>query len=276
MRTGGSHIRAILAILVPAIFAASFLMMPAFSSPDEARAERVRRGGMIIAFDGGITPNALPRKGTRPVTARLSGRVRAADGGPLPQLRRLSIEINRHARFFSRGLPACRIEQVSDGFADEALRNCRSSLIGNGRFGVQLAFPDQGMTYARGKVYAFHSRVNGRQAVLMHVVTVTPAAVAITVPLIMRAQKRGTYGLRLVSPPLPQLIGRYIYTTDFNFRLGRRFRAAGGNRSYLSAGCPAPSGFPGAVFNLARATYEFTDGRRIRQTLARNCTVSRG
>ena len=231
---------------------------------------------MIIAFDGGISPNALPRKGARPISARLSGSVRAIDGGPLPQLRRLEIEINRHARFFSRGLPVCRVGQVTDAFADVALRNCRRSLVGSGRFGVQLAFPDQGRTYAKGRVYAFHSRIGRRQAVLLHVVTITPAAVAITVPLTMRPQRRGEYGLRLSSPPLPELIGRYIYTTDFDFRLGRQFSVSGIRRSYISAGCPAPVGFPGAMFNLARATYEFTSGRRIKQTLTRNCTVAGG
>lgn len=276
MRNGGIQRRTILASCVAVLTFASALLLDELSSPDEARAERIRRGGMIIAFDGRITPNVLPRKGVRPITARLAGHVRAIDGGPLPQLRRLTIEINRHARFASRGLPICRIEDVSDAFAEEALRNCRDSLIGDGHFGVRLAFPDQGMTYARGKVYAFHSRVGRRRAVLMHVVTTAPAAVAMTVPLKMVPVRRGTYGLKLISPPLPELIGHYIYTTDFAFRLGRRFSTGGTRRSYLRAGCPAPSGFPGAVFSLARATYEFTDGRRVKQTLARNCKVSGG
>jgi hypothetical protein len=34
-------------------------------------------------------------------------------------------------------------------------------------------------------------------------------------------------------------------------RLDRRFRSGGRTHSYLAADCPAPAGFPGAVFPLA-------------------------
>lgn len=276
MRSRGRYRRVIPAILMPVLIAAATLFVPAFVSPDEAGAERVKRAGMIIAFDGGITPNALPRKGSRPVTARLSGRVRAADGGPLPQLRRLQIEIHRNAILKGGGLPICRPEQVSDALASVALENCGRSLIGRGRFGVQLALPDQLPTYAQGHVFAFNSRVGSRPAILMHIVTASPVAVAITVPMTIIGQRRGDFGMRLSSPSLPQLIGHHIYTTDFAFTLGRTFRTGRRSSSYLSAGCPAPKGFSGGFFNLARATFEFNDGRKVRQTLTRNCKALGG
>ena len=46
-------------------------------------------------------------------------------------------------------------------------------------------------------------------------------------------------------------------------------------RSYLSAGCPAPVGFPGAVFPLARASFGFADGRVLSATMQRSCSVSK-
>lgn len=243
---------------------------------DPAQAERVLRAGMVISFDGDISPNVLPRNRARPVRAHLTGRVRAIDGGPLPQLRRLQIEINRNAVVDTRGLPVCRASQVQDALPAEALRNCRGSLIGGGSFGVQLALPDQGVTYAKGRAYAFNSRVGGRRAILMHIVTVDPLIVAITLPLTMHRQKRGDYGLRLVSPPLTNLINHHIYTTDFSFSLGRTYQTEAGRQSYLSAACRAPRGFDGGIFDLARATYEFSDGRRVRQSLLRNCRVAGG
>lgn len=263
---------------LPVLFVAlvALLLGDALASPERADAEQIRRAGLIISFDGGIAPNTLPRRGTRPISAQLSGRVRAADGGPLPQLDRLQIEIHRKAIFATRGLPVCRLEQISDALASVALQNCRSSLIGSGRFGVQLAFPDQLPTYTQGRVFAFNSRIGPRRAILLHIVTASPVVVAITVPLTMTAQRRGDFGLRMTTPSLPRLIGHHIYTTDFVFSLGRRFRAAGERRSYLNAGCPAPEGFSGGLFNLARATFEFSDGRRIRQTLTRNCRVVGG
>lgn len=276
MRNGGTYIRAIPAMLAPALLYLAVFCLPGLVRPDEAGAERVRRAGMIIAFDGGIAPKALPRRGSRPITARLSGRVRAVDGGPLPQLRRLEIDINRNAIIARRGLPICRLDQVSDALASVALENCRRSLVGRGRFGVLMAFPDQLPTYTQGRVFAFHSRIGGRPAILMHVVTISPVAVAITVPMTISRLSRGSFGARLSSPSLPQLIGHHIYTTDFSFTLGRTFRLGGRQRSYLRAGCPAPPGFAGGFFSLARATFEFRSGRKVRQTLTRNCRAVNG
>lgn len=249
-----------------------------FTGPgsDSAQAERVLRAGMIISFDGGIKPSVLPRHRARPIRAHLAGRVRAADGGPLPRLERLQIEINRNAKLQTRGLPVCLPSQVRNALVDEALRNCAGSLVGGGSFGVQIALPDQDVIRSQGRAFAFHSRVGRRQAVLMHIVTAEPAAVAITMPMIMHRQKRGDFGLRLVSPNLTRLVNHYIFTTDFSFSLGRTYQTAAGRQSYLSAACRAPKGFSGGIFDLARATYVFSDGRRVRQSLVRNCRVAGG
>lgn len=268
---------AVMRVAVTAALVAAFLTLPGgLLVPSPSNAERVLRGGVIIAFDGGITPNVLPRKHPRPITARLSGRVRAADGGPLPHLQRLQIEINRDAVINSRGLPVCPLSKIRDALVAEALRNCGRSRVGSGVFGVTIALPDQKMTRTTGRVLAFHSRIGGRRAVLLHVVTLDPLAVAITVPLTLHPQSRGKYGQRLVSPPLSKVISRYIYTTDFSFSLGRVYATSAGRKGYLSAACKAPPGLNGGSFALARATYEFTDGRKLRQSLIRNCRVARG
>jgi hypothetical protein len=44
-----------------------------------------------------------------------------------------------------------------------------------------------------------------------------------------------------------------------------------GSRSYLTASCPAPAGFPGASFPLVRTTLSFAGRGPISQTLTRSC-----
>jgi hypothetical protein len=254
----------------------SALFFVGLVSPGSAGAERVLRNGVIVSFDGGITPKALPRERPRPITAHLSGRVRAVGGGPLPKLQRLQIDINRNAVINTRGLPACPLRLIENALLEEAMANCGRSRIGGGFFGVRIALPDQKMTQSQGRVLAFHSRIGGRRAVLMHVVTRRPAAVAITIPLIMHRLRGGEYGERLISPPLSKLISRFIYTTDFSFSLGRVFGSGANRRGYLSAACRAPKGLNGGSFALARATYTFRDGRRMQQSLIRNCRVAAG
>jgi hypothetical protein len=56
-------------------------------------------------------------------------------------------------------------------------------------------------------------------------------------------------------------------------RLSRRYSYRGRRHSVLSAGCPAPEGFPGAVFTLARTTFGFAGGTKLVSALTRECRV---
>jgi hypothetical protein len=53
--------------------------------------------------------------------------------------------------------------------------------------------------------------------------------------------------------------------------LQRTFKYKGRIHSYLSAGCPAPAGFPGTTFSFAKASFGFEDGRILSGTLTRTC-----
>jgi hypothetical protein len=56
-------------------------------------------------------------------------------------------------------------------------------------------------------------------------------------------------------------------------RIGRQFEYRGARRSYLSAACAAPPGFPGGTFSFARGTFSFEGGLSMHLTLTRNCQV---
>ncbi len=77
----------------------------------------------------------------------------------------------------------------------------------------------------------------------------------------------------LAPTSLPPTLNRYGYVKHIYLSLHRRFVYRGQRRSYISAACPAPVGFPGAVFPFARASMAFADGRILSSTLTRSCTV---
>jgi hypothetical protein len=56
-------------------------------------------------------------------------------------------------------------------------------------------------------------------------------------------------------------------------RLRRIYTYRGQKHSYASAGCPAPEGFPGAIYRFARASFKFAEGQRVSSTLVRDCNV---
>ena len=60
------------------------------------------------------------------------------------------------------------------------------------------------------------------------------------------------------------------YVTGISLTSAAASRYRGKRHSYLSAGCPAPQGFPGAVFPFARASFGFAGGKPL-TTLTRSC-----
>jgi hypothetical protein len=111
-----------------------------------------------------------------------------------------------------------------------------------------------------------------RPAILAHVYGTEPAPTSYTIPFLISQSPKGQFGSTLRAE-LPSVTSDSGYVTGLSIKLQRTFTYRGRPRSYLSASCPAPAGFPGAVFPLAKATFSFGDGRTLSSTLTRNCRV---
>jgi hypothetical protein len=238
-----------------------------------ARAELAQQGNLRIHFDGQIAPKRLPRHGRAPVTVVLSAQISTTDGTQPPQLRQIVLDINRHGTLLNRGLPRCRRPQLAYATSKAALRACGAALVGHGHVSAKIALPEQAPLPSEGQLLAFNGRKAGRPVIFAHIYGARP--LPITFVLGFEIDRRGgRFGTRLRAA-LPQLASGWGYVSAIRMTLGRRFWAGGRRRSYLSAGCPAPHGFPGALFTLARATYSFDDGRRLSSGLVRSCRVRR-
>jgi hypothetical protein len=88
-------------------------------------------------------------------------------------------------------------------------------------------------------------------------------------PLLI-SKGKGTFST-VLSASLPQATGDWGYVTGLNLKLGRTFSKHGKRHSFLSAGCPAPKGFPGALFPLAKTSFAFEGGKTLTTTLNRSC-----
>ena len=77
-----------------------------------AHGEVAQQGGLRVAFNARFAPRALPRARSAPVRFKLTGSVATANGAPPPQLRRISIAVNRYGSLFTRGLPVCAASQL--------------------------------------------------------------------------------------------------------------------------------------------------------------------
>jgi DNA-binding beta-propeller fold protein YncE len=229
----------------------------------------VQRRGVRVSFDGKLTPHALPRHGMGPVGIVVDAKIAATGGGDPPQLRRISIAINRNGQFSPRGLPVCRLDQIQPSTTEGALAACGSSLVGEGQFSANIKLPQQSPFPSAGKVLAFNGRINGKPAILAHIYGTQPAPTSTVLPFLLR-NGHGTYGTTLEAS-LPQATGSWGYVTGLRMNLRRRFTYRGKSHSYLSAGCPAPAGFRAAAFPLARTSFAFAGNLTLVSVLNQTC-----
>jgi hypothetical protein len=230
----------------------------------------VRQGALQVSFGGSVAPKVLPRSGATPVSVAIRGGVRALAGGPPASLRRIAIEVNRVGVLDRRGLPICAARQLRASSTPDALAACAPALVGEGRVGGVLVLPEQTPTEFTGRVVAFNGRMpDGGPAILAHLYL--PRPVPLSFILAFRVSHgHGTFGTRLVAT-VPEETRRTAHITAFALRLHRIFEVGGVERSYLSAGCPAPAGFTSATFPLLRASYAFVGEQTVSDTLVRTC-----
>jgi Divergent InlB B-repeat domain len=239
---------------------------------DRGEAQIVEKGDLFTRFDGGIFPTALPRSTLAPISVRVDGTIKVLSGAEPPALRQITIELNRAGHLDTQGLPICRLAQVRSSSNEQALAACGEALVGGGDYLAATTFPEQEGFPNRGHILAFNSTDHGHPAILAHIygTNLTPSSRVLVFDI---RHKAGTYGT-VLSGELPPALNRYGYLKRIDLSLHRRFVYRGRPRSYLSAACAAPKGFPGATFPFARSEMAFADGRTLSATLTRSCRVA--
>lgn len=237
-----------------------------------SQAEVVQEGDVIVAFDGGISPHALPRSGTAPVAVTIDSSFRSVDGSdPPPQLKTISIGINRRGRIFDRGLPTCRVRRIQPTTISAARRICGGAIVGSGHVQVLVNLANQPPFLFKGPMLVFNAeRAGGDRRLLAQVYGRKPPSAFVLSFRIVKAS--GEFGT-VIKTSLPQSASKWAYVTHFDMKLRRIYTYRGRQRSYVNAGCAAPEGFPGAVFPFARASFGFDGGELATATLIRDCKV---
>jgi len=239
-----------------------------------ASAELTARGDLFVKFSGGIAPTALPRAARAPISVSIAGTVRTLSGARPPSLRGIAIAINHGGHVDTHGLPVCHRWQIEPSTSRQALAKCGPALVGGGRFVADIAFPEQSAFPTRGRVLAFNAVVDGGRAILAHVYGPRPIPTTRIIVFHVR-QSAGTFGT-VITGTVPVSDIRYSYLKRISLNLHRTYVHHGQRRSYLSAACEAPRGFPGAVFPFAHVSMSFADGRSLSSTLIRSCRVRGG
>jgi hypothetical protein len=247
-------------------------LVVALGAAGASRAEVAQEGKVLVAFDGGISPHALPRTGTAPVTVTIDSSFKSVDGSePPPQLKTISIGINRRGRIFDQGLPTCRVRRIQPTTISAARRICGGAIVGSGHVQVLVNLENQPPFLFKGPMLVFNAkRSGGDRRLLAQVYGLKPPSAFVLSFRIVKAS--GEFGT-VIKTTLPQAASKWAYVTHFDMKLRRVYNYRGQQRSFVNAGCAAPEGFPGAVFPFARARFGFAGGELVETTLIRDCKV---
>ncbi len=253
------------------LLTAAFVVLSAAA----ARAVSNGEGDLVLTFEGGIRPRALPRHAPAPVAVSVSGSIRSTTGDPyrVPQVKRIEVAINRQGRLDDRGLPVCRPGQIRKAREAKAKRVCGGALVGHGRVSVLVRFENQPPTFVQARLLAFNGpRRHGRKLIVAQAYSRKPPASFIFSFAV--ARRGGIFGT-VLSTTVPRSVREWAYLTRFQLTLGRRYAYRGRQRSFVSAACSAPAGFDTALFPFAAAEYTLSDGRSFELEQSSRCRVAR-
>jgi len=215
----------LLALAITALAAAT-------ATGDEALVEV---NGIVLRADGGFQPQTLPKRRFAPIDFQGHIDLSPRRGAPLPALQQALIDFDRDGRLSVAGLPTCAPETIAQQGTQEARRTCRGAIVGTGHIGASIA-PFGAAVQTTAPLTIFNGpRLATGPSVVLHARTVvpTPEVYAILVPI---ERRRGgfRYRARIELPPLAGGLGAL---THLDVDIGRRYRAGGRSRSYVSARC---------------------------------------
>jgi hypothetical protein len=236
-----------------------------------ASAELTQEGDLRASFDGGITPKRLPRDSYAPVGVRVAGGVRALHSARLPQLRKITVAINRAGKLYDKGLPTCKLSRIQPATESVARRICGSSIVGSGKVTLLVRLAGQKDYLSTNRLLAFNGPRQGKKKLILAQVYSAnpPGAIVLTFTV---QKHKGLYGT-VISTELPHYAESWAYLTFFEMSLERTYRYRGKTRSYISAACAAPKGFTQALFPFAKASYGFAGGQTLKTSITRGCHV---
>jgi hypothetical protein len=229
--------------------------------------QTVRAGNLIVTVEGGFRPHKLPSDTPAPIVLKAKSTIRTADGTHPPAAKTLSLEFDKHAAINTRGLPTCSVGRLLNTLTDQAQSICGKSLVGTGRAGAEILFPEQPPFFASGRMLIFNGRPKGgRKVLIFHVYARVPAPTTfVTTAVISKAS--GIYGTR-TEIKIPTIVAGQGSLTFAELEIGKSWTFRGRRQHLLLATCPTGR-------FITRGDLSFHDGSRMKGKVIRSCSPIR-
>jgi hypothetical protein len=199
------------------------------------RGALVEVNNLILRADGSFQPRALPKSTFEPIEFKGHASIASKDGSRPVPLRQVIVDFDRDGRLSVGGLPTCPPDRIADASTKEARSLCADAIVGRGRIEAVISL-STGLVNAGSPLTLFNGpALDGRPTVILHARTTVPGTqtYAIQVPI---QRRRGEFRYR-ATLDVPLIAAGLGSLTFIEAEVGRRYRAGGKDRSYVSARC---------------------------------------
>lgn len=249
---------------IAALLTATVALVAVVVSGAWASGETVRAGNLIVSIDGGITPTKLPKSTQAPITLKVKGSIKTADGTHVPALKTLALQFDKNGAIYTKGLPTCTTAKLQATLTAQAKAACPDALVGTGRVSAEIALPEQAPFNASGPLLIFNGAPKGGKPVLIfHVHANVPAPTTfVTSGAISKAS--GKFGTSTLID-IPTIVNGQGSLTSFEATIHKTWTYKGQKKSLLIAKCPT-----GQLY--AHGEFKFADNTLISGDVVRPCT----
>jgi len=226
--------------------------------------------GNTQLIDVQIKPKKLSKTKFTPGSLKvrtLTTSTTAANGVPVPAVK-ATIDFDRNARIYTKGLPTCEPGQVQSQSTENALRACGRAKIGSGIAFALLTVGDRVFPVEQ-TVTAFNGvPKGGKPSVILHTYGTTPIVVTLVLVGTVTNYNKEGYGPRL-DLDIPLIAGGTGALKEFKVTINKKWRFKGVQRSFISAKCPNSRKLK------ARGKFTFRDGESLTAFSTQSCRQAR-
>lgn len=223
----------------------------------------VRVGTLVLHADGSFEPRLLPKRSFAPIRFQGYGEVETTDGSLPPAVRHVKLEFDRDGRLTTTGLPVCAPSRLETASPKQARQRCRGAIVGTGSISAAVPLAGVGRIDVSSALTLFNGpRQDGNQTVILH--AQAPSPVSETYVVVIPIERRGGIYRYRSEFDVPPIAGGAGSLTHIEGKIGRRYRAGGAERSYVSARCSD-------YILQTQGYFSFSDGNVIYGSIFKAC-----
>lgn len=221
-----------------------------------AKPEKVIVGNLEVEYDGGFSPQALPKSKMTPITFFLWSKIRTVDGKHPPAIKEFKLEGDKNVEVNVKGVPTCTSGKLQAQTTAGARKACGPAIVGSGTTEVEVEFSEQPPIDVKSELLAFNGGVKGGVTTLyIHAYLTAPVTAAIVTTVKIKNVKKGRYGTESIAT-VPKIAGGAGSVTYFKLKF---------DKGFLVGQCP-----DGRL--QAHGTAVFADNTKASATVIRPCT----